>query len=257
MKLVLVTSLIFCFVCSAQNPKFIGTWRENEAKRQIGAGVPLRFQRSASGATEELRGPEGKPLVQPVHFGNKAYAVDNSRNTIEWRQADANHFERRLYENGNLLTIRRIAISVDGKTLTEATERTPADVTTVVFKRISGDSQGLIGIWQAASTNTTKPAALKVTALGPNGLRLTDDRDVIENLSFDGKPTATTGPAVISGTMTAAKLINTTRIEVTNSRDGVVAGTVIIDLSSDGKTLTQTSKPASGGQPSITVYDRQ
>jgi hypothetical protein len=118
MKLVVVASVIFCCVCSAQNPKFIGTWRENEAKRQMGSGVPLRFQRSASGATEELRGPEGKPLVQPVRFGNKAYAVDNSRNTIEWRQADANHFERRIYQDGNLLTIRRIAISVDGKTLT-------------------------------------------------------------------------------------------------------------------------------------------
>jgi hypothetical protein len=257
MKLVAVASLLFCFVCSAQNPKFIGTWRENEAKRQIGATVPLRFQRSASGATEELRGPEGKPLVQPVHFGNKAYAVDNSRNTIEWRQADGNHFERRIYQDGNLLSIRRIAISLDGKTLTEATERTPADVTTVVFKRVSGDTQGLIGIWQAASINTTKSPTLRVAAIGSNGLRLTDGRGVVESLTFDGKPTATTGPAVISGTMTAAKLINTTRIEVTNSRDGVVTGTVMLDLANDGKTLTRTSKLASGGQASITVYDKQ
>jgi hypothetical protein len=248
-------------VCSGQtvtvNAKFAGAWRENEAKRQIGARVPLRFQRDASGATVELRGPENKPLVQPVHFGNKAYAVDNSRNTIEWRQADANHFERRIYQDGNLLTIRRIAISVDGKTLTEATERTPADITTIVFKRVSGDPQGLIGTWQPASINTSKPATLKIAALSSSGLRLTDDRDVVENLTFDGKPTAVTGPAVISGTMTAAKLLNTTRIEVTNSREGVVTGTVMFDLSSDGKTLTETAKQASGGQASITVYDKQ
>ena len=246
-------------LCAGQtvNGKFAGSWKENEAKRQLGSVVPLRFQRTAAGQIEELRGPEGKPLVQPVNFGAKAYAVDNSKNTIEWKQTDANHFERKIYENGNLLTTRRIAISTDGKTLTEATERDPSDVTNVVFKRTSGDTQGLVGIWKAESIHTTRPAGQKIEVLGSTGLRITSDRGVVETLTFDGKPNASSGPAVISGTMSAARVINPSKIEITGSRDGVVSGTVTMELSGDGKALTETARLASGGQPSITVYDKQ
>src|SRR5436190_9027096 len=81
---------------SAIISKFVGTWRGNETKRKIGSGFNLRFRSAASGGMEELRGPEARPLVQPVKFGTKPYGIDNSKNMIAWKQIDANHFERKI-----------------------------------------------------------------------------------------------------------------------------------------------------------------
>ena len=238
------------------NPKFVGTWKENEARRQLGTSTPLRFRQTGA-QLEELRGSEAKPLVQPVKFGETAYPVDNSKNTIEWKQIDATHFERRIFENGKLLTTRRLSVSADGKTLTEITERPDNDVTTVTLRRISGDGKGLVGTWKPETIRTSRPATIKVEATGTTGIRITTDRAVVNTLTFDGKPNAVTGPAVISGTMISAHLASPNKIETTASRDGAVDGTNTIELSADGKTLTETAKLASGGAPSIGVFEKQ
>jgi hypothetical protein len=252
----LTGGLCFAQTSATLNPKFIGTWKENEAKRQIGASVPLRFRQTGA-QLEELRGPEAKPLVQPVNFGAKAYAVDNSKNSIEWKQIDATHFERRIYENGKLLTTRRISLTTDGKMLTEITERPDNDVTTVMFMKASGDGKGLPGTWKPETIHTSRPAQIKVEALGANGVKVTSDRGVVDTVTFDGKPNAVTGPAVISGTMITAHLISPNKIETTGTREGTVSGTNTIELSADGKTLTETGKLTSGGAPSVTVYEKQ
>lgn len=102
-------------------------WVENEAKLQIGGSlVNLGFRQTADGGLEELRGAELKPLAKPVKFGAKAYTVDGSKNTIEWKQIDSSHFERKIFHEGKLQNTRRIQISGDGKTLTQVTEATPA-----------------------------------------------------------------------------------------------------------------------------------
>jgi len=248
-------------LCSAQtsatlNPKFIGTWKENEAKRQLGASVPLRFRQTGA-QLEELRGSEEKPLVQPVKFGEKAYPVDNSKNTIEWKQIDATHFERRIFENGKLLTTRHISLSADGKTMTEVTDRPDNDVTTITLKRISGEGKGLVGNWKPETIHTSRPETRKIEAIGTTGIRVTTDRGVVDTLTFDGKPNAVTGPAVISGTMISAHLVSPNKIETSSSREGAVSATTTLELSTDGKTLTATNKLASGGAPSITVLEKQ
>ena len=64
-----------------------------------------------------------------VRYDGEPYSVDSSKNTIVWKQIDKNHFERTIFEDGKLLTTRRIQISDDGKTLTEDTERAGAPKT--------------------------------------------------------------------------------------------------------------------------------
>jgi hypothetical protein len=176
-----IVSVLFPMISVAENysqviQHFVGSWKENEARRKIGSGVGLRFRRAASGGIEELRGPENRPLVQPVKFGTKPYDFDNSGNSIEWKQIDNNHFERQIFENGKLLATRRIAISADGKQLTEVTQRATGGMertTTMVFSRTSGDQQGLVGAWKPESVRNSEPAEQKVEAVGNNGLRVT------------------------------------------------------------------------------------
>jgi len=247
----------FCIAQQAPDgSKFVGTWKENPAKRTLGAQPPLRFQAAANGGLEELRGPEVRPLVQPVQFGAKAYSVDKSSNMIEWKKVDSNHFERRLYESGKLLSTRKIEVSKDGSTLTEVTERSPSDIRTAVFKRNTSGGQGLAGVWKAESMRGT-PEQIKIERLGAQGVRVTSDRGMIRTLTFDGKSNPVAGPAVLSGTADAAKLKSPDTIEVAMSREGVASNTVTLVLSADGRTLTQTSKRNSDGQTSVTVFDKQ
>jgi hypothetical protein len=257
--LALLTSLLWHAqpAPSTVTVKFVGSWLEDQSKRQIGALAQLRFRHGAAGQLEELRGPDERPLVQPVNFGTKPYPVDNSNNTIEWKQIDANHFERKIYESGKLLATRRIEISKDGKKMAEVTERSSADIDTVVYMRTSGDAQGLAGIWKADSIKSSEPAEQKIEAQGSSALRITTRRGQTEMLTFDGKPNLVTGPAVISGTMVAGKVTDANTIEVTGSRQGVVTGKSTWVLSTDGRTLTETTTRLAGGAPSVIVYQKQ
>jgi hypothetical protein len=115
---------------------FVGTWKEDQAKRKLGSMPPLRFQRSPDGELQELRGPEARPLIQPLKFGNAAYSVDNSKNTILWKRIDGTRYERQLFESGKLITTRQISLSNDGKTLTEVTRR----------KLDGGDDSTILGL---------------------------------------------------------------------------------------------------------------
>ena len=78
--------------------------------------------------------------------------------------------------------------------------------------------------------------------------------------ALDGKPVAVTGPAVISGTMVALKLIDAQTIETALSREGVPTGKTTIVISTDGKLMTATTvnlAPNVSREPSVTVFEKQ
>jgi hypothetical protein len=262
---VITLALAASFVCFAQASleKFTGTWKENESKRKISPSNTLKFRRDTQGNLEELRGSEARPLVQPVHFDGKPYSVDASKNTIVWKQIDKNHFERTISENGQLLATRRIQISDHGKTLIEDTERTLVDgkkaVTTMKFRRTTGEAQGLAAIWQPVSYHSTIPNQVTYEAMGDR-LKMSTDQGLVYTAALDGKSAAVTGPAVISGTMIALKLIDAQTMETAQSREGVPTGKTTIAISADGKVMTTTTvnlAPNASREPSVTVYEKQ
>jgi hypothetical protein len=269
---VITLALAASFVCFAQAPvskaapslgKFTGTWKEDESKLKISPSDTLKFRRDAQGNLEELRGSEARPLVQPVRFDGKPYSVDGSKNTIVWKQIDKNHFERTIFEDGKLVTTRRIQISDDGKTLTQETERTlvdgKKDVATEGFRRTTGEAQGLAAIWQLVSYHSTIPLQVTFEAMGDRlKVSVNDGRGYTAGL--DGKPVARTGPAVISGSMVALKLIDAQTIEEAQSREGVPTGKATMTISADGKTMTRTDvnlAPNASREPSVTVFQKQ
>jgi hypothetical protein len=244
--------------------KFVGTWTENESKRKLGSGIPgLRFRNGTNGSLEELRGPEARPLVQPVKFGTDPYAIDNGKNTIAWKQIDAMYFERKLFENGKLITTRQIVVSPDGNKLREVTKRFSTDgkemTETVIYQRSSGSPQGLVGIWKPESIRSSEPAQEKIEAVGSNGLRLKGRTGNTVTWDFTGKPQPAMGPGTISGTTDTAKILNDNAIEVTASREGIATNKTILVVSDDGKSLTATttSLGRTGGQPSVTVFEKR
>lgn len=244
--------------------KFAGTWKENEAKAKIGSAVPLRFRTGADGGLEEVRGSEVAPLVQPVHFDGKPYAVDSGKNTLAWKQPGPNKFERQIFESGKLVTTRRIAISNAGKTLTEETEQKLQDGTTAlvttVYSRSSGEGTGLAGTWKAESRHSNNPSQITMSAVGTSSLKWSSAAGLTYTAALDDKPVAVTGPAVISGTMVAYRQVDDHTLASTGSRNGVVTGNSTMTLSPDGKTLTVTTTavgPSAGKEPSVSVYEKQ
>ena len=245
--------------------RFVGTWVEDQSKRTMGAERSLTF-RQAAGGVEELRGSYARPLVQPVRFNVPAYPVDGSRNSIAWKQLSATQFERVISQNGVTLNVRRIQISADGKTLTETTASQTGGKKTAVtmtFRRSSSESQGLVGVWAPQSRKSDTPGILRIAAVG-SGLKVTTNPDAAGSteftLAFDGKPSAVSGPAVISGTTTNGRRVNDTTIEIAQAREGVATGTTTWTLSPDGRTLTvrfMSLGPDASKEPSITVYARQ
>lgn len=267
---VITLTLLSCLISLAQSTpppvisKFLGVWIENEAKLKIGGSMAnLTFRQTTGGGLEEIRGSELKPLVQPVKFDGKPYPIDESKNTIAWKQIDSSHFERRIFDEGKLLNIRRIQISSDGKTLTQVTDATlpdgKKDVTTVTYLRTSGGPQSLVGVWKPQSLKTNRPTEIRFELAG-GGLKVSFENGQNYTFNLDNVPVAVNGPAVISGTMIAFRAIDDHMLESTSSRQGVVTGKATLSVSNDGKTMTSTTRsigPEGNREPSVRVYGKR
>ena len=211
---------------------------------------------------EELRGPEAKPLVQPVKFGTQPYAVDDGTASIAWKQIDATHFERQLFEGGKLISTRKIEISPDGGQLTEMFRQKTTDgkenVRTTVFRRMSASPKGLAGTWKMESLRNSEPPQQKIELVGSGFLRVTGPFTGYVMWNFDGNPSSVIGEGVIPGMTETAKLVNNNSIEVTLHREGVFIGKRTFVLSPDRKVLTVTMTVlGTGSKPTVTVYDKQ
>lgn len=234
---------------------------EDQSKRTIGSLRGLTFRQA-----EELRGSYANPLVQPVRFDGKPYQVDGSRNTIVWRQTDARHFERTISQNNQLINTRRLEVSADGTTLTEATESTDngkKTTTTISYRCQSGAGQGLAGVWKPQSRKSDRSDTLRLVDV-PNGLQVfTNEASsgrTTYTLTFDGKVAQVDGPTTISGTAAAGKLTNERTADIAQSRSGVATGRTTWTLSQDGKTLTSSAMvigPDATKDPSVVVYTRR
>lgn len=245
--------------------KFVGTWKEDLSKRK-GSMLMLTFRRSANGGLEELRGSELRPLVQPVTFTGKPYAIDGSKNTIAWKQIDPNRFERAIYNAGRLLNTRRIQLSADGKTLAQETEAVEPSgqksLDTVVFRRESGD-QGLVGRWRAESSKSSTPPQATYEAVRSGGIKVTSitaGNPTTITATLDSEPVAVTGDAVISGTMTAVRQVDASTLEFTGSREGTVTDKSVRVVSPDGRVMTVTNTqfgPNARKEPVVTVFVKQ
>ena len=148
-----------------------------------------------------------------MRFGAAPYAVEGSQNRLEWKELGPRRFERLSTRDSKMIGRRRIEVSEDGKTLTEANDTfdaVGAAVTgTLVYRRTSAEANGLIGVWTPESRSATTPFTVTVEAAGKT-LRVIENQGLTAAvsyvLSFDGSPAAVTGPSVISGPLSAASV---------------------------------------------------
>ncbi len=243
--------------------RFIGTWKENESRRNLGSTPVLQFQTNADGALEELRGGPA-PFTQVVHLNGLPYEV-NPSDTVTWKQTGSGRFERQSVLRGQLSSIRRITISNGGNTLTEETERHLPDRTaliTAVYARTSGTGAGLAGSWTLKSLKSDKPEQIVLSGLAMNTLQYTNSTTgVTYTATLDNRPVPVTGPGVAAGsTIALLRQLDDYTIVSTLSRNGVVTSNGLITISPDGKVMTTTTTNVGGrggSSTSIRVWEKQ
>jgi hypothetical protein len=248
---------------AGMSSRFIGTWKENESRRKLASTPVLQFQTNADGLLEELRGGP-TPFTQTVHLNGVPYQVA-PEDVVTWKQAGPGRFERQSVLRGQLSSIRRIAISNGGNTLTEETERhLPGRVSliTALYSRTSGGGAGLAGSWTLKSLRSDKPEQIVLSGIAMNTLLYTNSTTgMTYTATLDNRPVPVTGPGVAAGsTIALLRQLDDYTIVSTLSRNGVVTGNGLITISPDGKVMTTTTTNVGRGarnSPSIRVWEKQ
>src|SRR5277367_1418299 len=127
----LILTLALCFVgagvCFADNAN-IGTWKLNEAKSKIPAGIPKNTTVGYEAVGDSVKvttdgfDKDGKPTHTEWtgKFDGKDYPVtgDSAQNTRSYKQVDDHTLTMTIKNGGKVLTTGHIAVSADGKSRT-------------------------------------------------------------------------------------------------------------------------------------------
>jgi hypothetical protein len=77
------------------------------------------------------------------------------------------------------------------------------------------------------------------------------------SVKMDKVPVAVVGKTVVSGTMTAFRVVDDHTLEAIGSREGVVSGKDTLVISGDGKMITSTATTTGNHEPTIRVFNKQ
>src|SRR3954447_17925563 len=120
-------STIAASLCLAGDDAFMGTWKLNEAKSKIGAGMPKNdtvvYAQSGDEVTITVDGTDGSKAVHHVwtgKFDGKDYAAKGSdmHNSRAYTKVDANTLTYAVMKDGKKVGDGKVVISADGKSRT-------------------------------------------------------------------------------------------------------------------------------------------
>jgi hypothetical protein len=143
--LTFVTLFVGVTMCFAAANPTLGTWKLNEAKSKISAGMPKNLTVVYEAAGDDIKGTiDGVDgMGKPTHnewtgkFDGKDYPVtgDATSDTRAIKQIDDHHFELTVKKGGKVTMSGKAVISADGKTRTVTVSGTSAD-----GKKVEGTS---------------------------------------------------------------------------------------------------------------------
>jgi hypothetical protein len=144
----LLISAVAASLCFAADHAFMGTWKLNEAKSKIGAGMPKNdtvvYAQSGDEVTITVDGmAEGNKVhhVWTGKFDGKDYAAKGSdmQDTRAYTKVDANTLTYKVKKDGKDVGSGKVVISADGKSRTVTETNTGKDgkeaTTTAVYDK--------------------------------------------------------------------------------------------------------------------------
>jgi len=146
--LALLISAVAASLCLAADDAFMGTWKLNEAKSKIGAGMPKNdtvvYAQSGDEVTITVDGTLGGKAVHHVwtgKFDGKDYPAKGSdmHDTRAYTKVDANTLTYKVKKDGKDVGSGKVVLSPDGKSRTVTESNTGKDgkeaTTTAVFDK--------------------------------------------------------------------------------------------------------------------------
>ena len=120
-------STLVAGLCYAADEAFMGTWKLNEAKSKIGAGMPKNdtvvYAQTANEVTITIDGTDaGKPVhhVWKGKFDGKDYPAvgSNMQTTRAYTKVDANTLTYKVKKDAKDVGTGKVVVSADGKSRT-------------------------------------------------------------------------------------------------------------------------------------------
>ena len=235
--------ILFSVVLVAADPPYVGRWKINEEKSDF--GTAFTFAPAEQGA---LRLTEGDRSYI-VRFDGKEYPHPLG-GLVRWIRIDDRSWETTYTQNGKLVGNAIYQLSDDGGTLTVRPKSGPGSPG--VFRRRSGERQGLAGAW-----------SLKTASVSTLELAVAEGYDLVLNsggakckANFDLRDYPVFGPDGQTG-------VETCRISKVGERgfslavhvNGKQVAVNTYTVSEDGQTMTDVSGPI--GQLHTVVHERQ
>jgi hypothetical protein len=248
-------AVLFAGGLAAADAPYIGKWKVNPAKSDFGE-MTVSYEQTPSGELKITADgqsytvkPDGKEYPTP-------WGVTSS-----WKTVDANTWETTNRANGKVVSVERVKLAPDGKSLTvdgktyKATGETSNNLMT--FQRVSG-TQGLSGKWKTKNVTMSAPGTVEIAAKGSEGIVMTyvDEKGVCD-AKFDGKDYPATGPMWPSGWTCVMAKSGPQAFEATWKKDGKPMYRDTYTVSADGKTLTDVSGAPATTEKIKVVYEKQ
>ena len=231
--------LLFSTVLVAADSPYAGRWKVNEDKSDYGPA--FNFAREESGA---LRLTEGDRSYI-VRFDGKEYPHPLG-GVVRWTRIDDRSWEMTLTQNGNVIGNAIYRLSDDGRTLTTRPKSGPGS--TYVYRRTSGERQGLVGAW---SLKTASVSTLELDVAEGYDLVFTQGPAKLK-ANFDGRDYPTSGPE----TCRISK-VGGDGFSLTVSINGKPVVVDTFTVSPDGQTLTQVGGVFAQPPNHTIVYERR
>jgi hypothetical protein len=241
-----------CAALAADLP-YVGKWKINLAKSDFG---------HTTFTVESLSGGEWQTkafgITAKFKMDGKEYP-DGMGGTIAWKDVGNNTWETVSKAKDKVTAKDTLKLSADGKTLTDSNKEMKLDggsiESTTVYSRASG-GPGLAGKWQTKKVSGNA-GTIEMIASGADGLTFKDlDQGMTCDGKLDGKDYPCTGPMLPPGFTSAVKSVGQS-LDLTVKKDGINFFKATYTVSADGKTLTESGTPASGGDKFTIVFDRQ
>jgi hypothetical protein len=239
----------------AVDDSFVGKWKLNPDKSQFN-GLQYKIEDAGSGQYRFVFGDD----VETLTLDGKGH-VTKYGDTWSIKATGPNSWDSTTERDGKVTSKSKWTVSADNQTFTSTDENMRPDGSTgkteAIFKRTGGTS-GLVGTWQTTSVKVLSPSSITIAKWQGDGYSRTSAvfKETLE-FKLDGKEYTPKGPRVPKGVTVTAKKIDANSMELTYKLNGKTTETDKLEVSADGKTLTQTVAYAGVSKPEIDVWNRE
>ena len=233
------------------NSPWDGTWKLDRSKSHL-TGQTITLSKSKNGMWRYNDGTISYEFAldgKPVHT-----FADGTMSAT----ADGDHALNLVFKSKGSESQVHLVLSADGKQLTDHSTGTRPDGSKTeengTMERV-GKGSGFAGTWKSTKTESSSGESF---VLAINGDHIKWDwpayKRTVEGKT-DGSEMPFTGSAATPGLMFAVRKVSATKLTYTIKGDGKTLAEGRVELSADGKTLTDTEwAPAKPKEKTIAVY---